>query len=111
MRAGGSDEGEYGEHLPDAVIEGIGELMAALSDPKRIALLRLLRGGEANVQQLADELDLTHRNASHHAAILHRAGLLSRRRDGRQAVYAIEDWTGPWLIEQAARVLMDHPDA
>jgi DNA-binding transcriptional ArsR family regulator len=78
--------------------------------PKRIALLDSLRGGEANVQQLADDLDLTHRNASHHAAILHRAGLLTRRREGRQAIYAIEDWSALWLIEQAARALVD-PEA
>jgi DNA-binding transcriptional ArsR family regulator len=105
-----SDRNESGARLPGAVIEAIGELMAALADPKRIALLESLRSGEANVQQIADDLDLSHRNASHHAAILHRAGLLSRRRDGRQAVYAIEDWTALWLIEQAARAFVD-PEA
>jgi ArsR family transcriptional regulator len=105
-----SDRNESGARLPEGVIEAIGELMAALADPKRIALLESLRSGEANVQQIADDLDLSHRNASHHAAILHRAGLLSRRQDGRQAVYAIEDWTALWIIEQAARALVD-PDA
>jgi DNA-binding transcriptional ArsR family regulator len=105
-----SDRNESGARLPDTVIEAIGELMAALADPKRIALLESLRSGEANVQEIADDLDLSHRNASHHAAILHRAGLLSRRREGRQAFYAIEDWTALWIIEQAARALVD-PDA
>lgn len=102
-----SARSESGTRLPAAVIGAIGDLMAALADPKRIAMLEALRGGEASVQQLADELDLTHRNASHHAAILHRAGLLSRRRDGRLVFYAIDDWTALWLIEQAARALVD----
>ncbi len=110
MRTEGSAGPRSGAQLPDAVIEAVGDLMAALADPKRIALLQSLRGGEANVQQLADELDLSHRNASHHVAILHRAGLLSRRREGRQAFYAIEDWTGLWLIEQGAQSFID-PDA
>lgn len=105
-----SARSESGTTLPRPVIEAIGELMAALADPKRIALLESLRRGEASVQRLADELDLSHRNASHHAAILHRTGLLSRRRQGRTVVYAIEDWTALWLIEQAARALSD-PDA
>jgi DNA-binding transcriptional ArsR family regulator len=105
-----SDRVGPGARFPEPVIAAIGDLMAALADPKRIALLESLRSGEANVQQLADDLDLSHRNASHHAAILHRAGLLSRRREGRQAVYAIEDWTALWLIEQAARALVD-PDS
>jgi DNA-binding transcriptional ArsR family regulator len=109
MRGVGSSGDESGQ-LPHVVIEAIGGLMAALADPKRIALLEALRGGEANVQQLADTLDLTHRNASHHAAVLHRAGLLSRRREGREAVYGIEDWTALWLIDQAAQALAD-PDA
>jgi ArsR family transcriptional regulator len=102
-----SARNESGTRLPAAVIDAIGDLMAALADPKRIAMLEALRGGESSVQQLADDLDLTHRNASHHAAILHRAGLLNRRRDGRLVVYAIEDWTALWLIEQAARALVD----
>jgi DNA-binding transcriptional ArsR family regulator len=108
MRLGG-EQADSGA-LPGAVIEAIGELMAALADPKRIALLEALRGGEASVQQLADELDITHRNASHHAAILHRAGLVARHRDGRSVLYSIEDWTALWLIDQAARALVD-PDA
>lgn len=91
-------------------MEAIGTLMATLADPNRIAILESLRQGEASVQQLADELELPHRNASHHAAILHRAGLLSRRREGRLIVYGIEDWTALWLIDQAARALSD-PDA
>jgi ArsR family transcriptional regulator len=90
--------------LARPVIESISGLMAALADPTRIALLDALRGGGANVQQLADELDLPHRNASHHALVLHRAGILGRRREGREIVYSVEDWAAWWLVGQAASV-------
>jgi DNA-binding transcriptional ArsR family regulator len=90
--------------LARPVIESISGLMAALADPTRIAMLDTLRGGGANVQQLADELDLPHRNASHHALVLHRAGILRRRREGREVVYAVEDWAAWWLIGQAAGI-------
>jgi DNA-binding transcriptional ArsR family regulator len=86
------------------VIESISGLMAALADPTRIAMLDALRDGGANVQQLADELDLPHRNASHHALVLHRAGILGRRCEGREVVYAVEDWSAWWLIAQAAGI-------
>jgi DNA-binding transcriptional ArsR family regulator len=102
-----SDRNESGPRLPGAVIEAIGELMAALADPNRIAILESLRSGEASVQELADDLDIPHQNASHHVGILRRASLVKRRREGRLAIYAIEDWTALWLIEQAARALID----
>jgi DNA-binding transcriptional ArsR family regulator len=90
--------------LARPVIESISDLMAALADPTRIAMLDALRSGGANVQQLADELDLPHRNASHHALVLHRAGILGRRREGREVVYSVEDWAAWWLIGQAAGI-------
>jgi DNA-binding transcriptional ArsR family regulator len=105
-----SDRNESGPRLPDAVIEAIGELMGTLADPTRIAILELLRGGELNGLRMADELGVPHKNVSHHLAILTRAGVLARRREGRHVFYVIEDWTALWLIEQAARAL-SNPDA
>lgn len=101
---------QSGATIPRPVIEAIGELMETLADPTRIALLELLRGGELNGLRMADELGIPHKNVSHHLAILTRAGVLGRRREGRHILYAIEDWTALWLIEQAARAL-SNPDA
>lgn len=99
-----------GGALSDPVVEAIGELMGTLADPTRIALLELLRDGELHGLHMADELGIPHKNVSHHLAILTRAGILRRRREGRHVLYAIEDWTALWLIDQAARALAD-PDA
>jgi DNA-binding transcriptional ArsR family regulator len=90
--------------LAAPVVESISRLMAALADPTRIAMLEALRGGGASVGQLADGLDLPHRNASHHALVLHRAGILSRRQEGREVIYSVEDWSAWWLVDRAAGI-------
>lgn len=78
-----------------------------LGDPTRVGILHLLRRGEATVQELADLLDADRRNVSHHLATLHRAGLLSRRSEGRSAFYSIDDWSALWLIDRATESLAD----
>jgi DNA-binding transcriptional ArsR family regulator len=83
--------------------ERIGALMAPLGEPDRIAVLDALRGGEANVQGIADLVELPHANVSHHLRVLHRAGIVSRRPEGRQVFYAVEDWTAWWLIDLAVK--------
>ena len=57
----------------------------------RIRLLDRLRDGEASVQELTDALGTTQQNVSKHLAVLHAAGIVSRRRDGNRALYAIAD--------------------
>ena len=88
--------------LAPRVVGAIGGLMATLADPNRIAILEMLRSGELNGLRMADELGIPHKNVSHHLAILVRAGVVGRRREGRLVLYAVEDWTALWLIEQAA---------
>lgn len=95
------------EALAPHTIEAISARLAALASPSRIALLQALREGERSVQVLADAVDLTHRNASGHLAVLFRAGLLTRRTEGTSTFYAIEDWSAWWFIEQAARSVSD----
>ncbi|HEY1853124.1 MAG TPA: metalloregulator ArsR/SmtB family transcription factor [Solirubrobacterales bacterium] len=90
-----------------AAIEAVSERLAALAAPKRIAILEALRDGEASVQELADRLDITHRNASHQLAVLYREGVLTRRQDSLSVLYAIEDWSALWLVEQVALSLAE----
>jgi hypothetical protein len=36
-------------------------------------------------------------------ALLHQAGMVSRRREGPSARYAVADWSAWWVIEQIGR--------
>jgi DNA-binding transcriptional ArsR family regulator len=100
-------DAEAGSGLSPVLIESISGLMAALADPNRIALLDALRDGEANVNELAERVDVRHQTASHHIQILYRAGLVTRRREATSAIYGIEDWSAWWLVEQVARSLSE----
>lgn len=102
-----TDEGGSGgrpprELLTVEVVELTAERLRVIATAKRIALLDRLKDGEMGVQELADCVGLAHQNASHHLALLWRAGILTRRREGPMTLYAIEDWTAWWVIEQIA---------
>lgn len=88
--------------VSDAVLGLVARRMQVLSDPLRIRLLLALQGGEASVQQLADALDTEHRNASYNLNALYREGILTRRREGKQMLYGVADFTACRLLGQAA---------
>jgi Predicted transcriptional regulators len=90
------------EPLPERVVELTAQRLRVMAKAKRIALLEALGAGEAGVQELADRVGLAHQNASHHLALLWRAGILSRRSEGAMTLYAIDDWSAWWVVEQIA---------
>lgn len=91
------------EPLPRDVVELTAQRLCVMAHPSRIALLEFLNDGETGVQELADAVGLTHQIASRHLAILHQAGMLSRRRVGAMTLYTVTDWSAWWVIEQIAR--------
>lgn len=98
------------EQLSDDVIEATADRLRVLAKPKSIALLRELAGGDgATVQELADRIGVAHQNASHHLAILCRAGILTRRRDGSMTIYRIEDWSSWWVVKQISGLVASPP--
>ena len=88
------------EPMSPQVMEMAAQRLQLVARAKRIALLEALSEGEAGVQELADRTGLTHQNASHHLAPLRQAGILSRRSEGTTTLYAIEDWSAWWVVEQ-----------
>ena len=64
-------------------------LFRALSDPTRLRLLQLLRGGERCVCDLMAVLRIPQAKTSRHLGYLKRAGLVTRRKDGLWSYYAL----------------------
>lgn len=63
---------------------------SALADPSRRAIVERLGKGSATVGELAEPLDMSLPAVSKHLKVLERAGLLDRRRNGRQHVITLE---------------------
>ena len=64
-------------------------LFHALSDPIRLSILEMLRGGERCVCDLQDDLDTAQSKLSFHLKVLKDAGLVEDRREGRWSYYTI----------------------
>jgi DNA-binding transcriptional ArsR family regulator len=63
--------------------------LKALSEPRRLEILELLRSGPRSVGEIADRVDVSQQAVSQHLAVLDRAGLVEARREGTRSVYAI----------------------
>jgi ArsR family transcriptional regulator len=61
----------------------------ALADENRLRIVDLLRGGEQCVCELTDALELGQSLLSFHLKTLKDAGLVTDRREGRWAYYAL----------------------
>ena len=95
------------------------ELLAiagALSDENRLrALLALARSGELCVCQITELLGLAPSTVSKHISILHQAGLVQTRKEGRWAFYRLAGDNAPppvrEAIEWVARTARHEPRA
>lgn len=95
----------------EETVESVAETLRVLADPTRIRLIEALNArGRASVGVLAAYLPVTRQGVSRQLGVLHRAGLVSRRRDGMSVSYELTDWTGWWLIEQLTAALGDGQD-
>jgi rhodanese-related sulfurtransferase len=67
----------------------LAETAGVLASASRIELVDLLVQGERSVEELAEASHLSVANASQHLQQLRRAGIVSRRRNGRQVLYGL----------------------
>lgn len=81
--------------------ESLLDMLKALADESRLALLRLLNEGERTVGDLAHQVDLGEPTVSHHLARLRVAGLVTLRMAGNQRFYRVND-TGLVRFKQLA---------
>ncbi len=73
----------------DALYDGFADIAKAISSGRRCEIVDLLAQGERRVEDIADELDQSVANTSHHLRALARAGLVTTRRDGTRIYYRL----------------------
>lgn len=86
--------------LPEELAHLIAGRFRAIGEPMRVRLLDQLRDGEANVNELADQLGATQQNVSKHLTVLAGMGIVARRKDGNRVYYRIVDEGVFGLCEQ-----------
>ncbi len=79
------------EGLPKEALEKVAAYFQVLSEPTRLNLLNLLRGGERKVGELAQLCGFTAANVSRHLAMLTQHGLVERDVRGTSVYYRIAD--------------------
>jgi DNA-binding transcriptional ArsR family regulator len=84
----------------DEAIELIAARFRALGEASRLKLILAVEPGEKNVSQLVVATGLSQPNVSRHLQILTDAGILARRKERMNAVYAIADPTICALYKQ-----------
>jgi DNA-binding transcriptional ArsR family regulator len=62
-----------------------------LGEPQRLRILQALEKGELSVGALSEATQASQPNMSKHLAALYNGGLIDRRRDGNNVLYAIID--------------------
>ncbi|MCI5148265.1 MAG: ArsR family transcriptional regulator [Candidatus Electrothrix sp. MAN1_4] len=89
------------------------QVMKALSDPNRVAVLKILEQGELCVCEIQHLLSLAQPTVSKHMKLLEEAGLVKRRREGTWILYSLADkeesiyaWT---MLVQLKDWLQDDP--
>lgn len=63
------------------------DVLSALADPTRRAILEALRHGPRSVSEIAEEMPVSRPAVSQHLAILRDANLVSEERDGTRRLY------------------------
>jgi DNA-binding transcriptional ArsR family regulator len=80
------------------------ELWSAIGDPSRRQVLDLLVGnGGASASWLAGQVPFSRQAVAKHQVVLERAGLVSRRKHGREVLYQVE----PGRLDQATRAMAE----
>jgi ArsR family transcriptional regulator, cadmium/lead-responsive transcriptional repressor len=79
-------------------------LWSAIGDPSRRRVLDLLvSSGEVSASWLAGHVPFTRQAVSKHLVVLEEAGLISRRKQGREVLYRVE----ADRLDQATTVMAD----
>lgn len=64
-------------------------VLRALAEPNRREILRLVRDRPLSVSEITGHFEITQQAVSQHLQVLHDAGLVESRRDGRRRLFVV----------------------
>jgi DNA-binding transcriptional ArsR family regulator len=75
----------------DHAFDAVAAYFSVLSEPTRLRIMHAICEQEKTVSQIVGELGATQTNISRHLNLMHRSGVLARRKDGNQVYYRAAD--------------------
>ena len=75
----------------DEVFASVARYFALLSEPTRLKILHAVCNDERSVTQIVASTSASQTNVSRHLALMHQAGVVSRRREGSVVYYRLVD--------------------
>jgi DNA-binding transcriptional ArsR family regulator len=96
--------------LQETLFEPVADRLRVLADPTRLRILNMLREGEASVVQIVRNVGASQPNVSRHLALLLRAGIVTRRPQGREVHYRVVDPFVDQICEAICGSLRAHVD-
>jgi rhodanese-related sulfurtransferase/DNA-binding transcriptional ArsR family regulator len=94
----------------DALFDGFATVAKALASGRRAEIVELLAQGERTVEEIADAIDQSVANTSHHLRTLARAGLVTSRRQGTHVHYRLASDRVYDLLAALRDIAADHLD-
>ena len=92
--------------ISEAQLERATATLRAMAYEHRLHILVLLRAGEATPSELARDVPAHVTAVSHHLRYLIDAGLIRRRRRGRQVYYELPDEATVRLVDEVLRYVV-----
>jgi DNA-binding transcriptional ArsR family regulator len=80
----------------DHAFDAVASYFSVLSEPTRLRIMHAICEEEKTVSQIVEELGATQTNISRHLNLMHRSGVLARRKEGKQVHYRAAD---PAMVE------------
>jgi DNA-binding transcriptional ArsR family regulator len=82
---------------------GTQAVLRALAEPRRQAILKLVRDKPRSVNEIGEHFDISQQAVSQHLQVLAEAGLVAVKPSGRQRLYVVD----PKGLEHLERFLAD----
>jgi len=96
----------------DPVFGAVADYFSMLAEPARLKIMHTICDGERTVNDIVARTGLSQTNASRHLGLMHRHGLVERRRAANLVYYRVADETMPELCravcERIALTLQRH---
>jgi DNA-binding transcriptional ArsR family regulator len=88
-------------HELDPVFSTVAGYFGVLAEATRLKIMHTLCLGEKTVTQIVAETGAGQSNVSRHLALMHRHGMVARRKEGTLAIYSVAD---PAMVELCREV-------